>query len=184
MSFERLVGFRYLQFDESLEFAGVSSTNATIRSALNSSVQNSLFGFQVGRRAEWQVGNRAAFTLGGKLGLFNNRAQTNIVSANQQADLTFSRPVISSGTNTNAEFEFGDRKDDLSLLGEFELGMVYQIRQRMRLRFGYRVLGVSDIADPEQNIPANFTNTTELQSANTDGDLVLRGGYIGAEISF
>ena len=102
---ERFKGFRYLQFDESLEFAGVSSTNTFIRSALNSSVQNSLFGFQTGARAEWQLFNRASFTLGGKLGLFNNRAQTNIVSANQQADLSFSRPVISSGPNTNAEFE-------------------------------------------------------------------------------
>lgn len=184
LAFERLYGFRFLQFDESLEYAGVSSTNTVIRSALNSSVQNSLFGFQTGGRAEWQLLNRASFTIGGKLGLFNNRARTNIVATNQQANLTFSRPVINSGTNAGADFEFGDRKDDLSLLGEFDLGLVYQMSQRSRLRLGYRVLGVSEIADAEGNIPANFTDTTELQSANTDGDLVLRGGYVGVEIAF
>lgn len=181
---ERLYGFRYLQFDESLEYAGVSSTNAVIRSALNSSVQNSLFGIQMGRRAEWQVCNRASLTLGGKLGLFNNHARTNIVAADQQANLTFSRPLISSGPNAGAGFEFGDSKDDLSLLGEFEVGLAYQMTQRSRFRIGYRVLGVSDIADAEQNIPNNFTNVTELQSSDTDGDLVLRGGYVGLEVGF
>ena len=179
---ERFYGFRYVQFDESLEYAGVSATNPIIRSALNSSVENSLFGFQTGGRAEWCLCNRASLTLGGKLGLFNNRARTNIVATNQLADQSFRRPVISSGANE--EFEFGDTKDDLSLLGEFDVGLAYQLTQRSRFRIGYRVLGVSDIADSEKNIPVDFTNTTELRSANTDGDLVLRGGYVGVEFGF
>ena len=184
LAVEWLNGFRYMQFNESLEYAGVSSTNPIIRSALNSSVENSLFGFQTGGRGEWHVFDRVSFAFGGKLGLFNNFAQTNIVATNQNADLTFARPVISSGPNAGAEFEFGDNKNDLSLMGELNLGLVYQWTMRTRFNIGYRVLGVSDIADSEKNIPADFTNTTVLGSSNTDGDLVFRGGYVGIEFAF
>ena len=184
LTLERLRGFRYLAFDESLEYAAVSSTNTVIRSALNSTVQSSLFGYQTGGRGEWQLSDRTSFLFGGKLGLFGNRARSSIVATNQQANLTFSRPTIASGQNTGAEFEFRDTKHDLSLLGELDLGLAYQLSQRSRFRIGYRVLGVSDIADAEQNIPADFTDTTELQSVDTDGDLVLRGGYVGLEFAF
>lgn len=184
LTMERQYGLRFMQFDESLEYAGVSSTNAVIRSALNSSVQNSLFGIQTGCRAEWQAFNRTSLTIGGKLGLFNNHARTRIVANNQAANLDFSTPAISSGPNSGAAFDFTDRKNDLSLMGEFDLGLAYQLTRRSRLRAGYRVMGVSDIADAEKNIPADFTNATELQSANTDGDLVLRGGYVGLEFGF
>ncbi len=185
MTVEWLSGFRYLQFDESLEYAGVSATNPVIRSALNSSVQNSLFGAQVGCRSEWHVFKRASLSFGGKLGLFNNRAQTSIVATNQLTDLTFRRPVITSGPNANASFEFGDNaKDDLSLLGEFDFGLIYQMTLRSRLRVGYRALGVSNIADAEQNIQADFANASALGFANTNADLILRGAYVGAEFSF
>ena len=184
LAVEWLNGFRYMQFNESLEYAGVSSTNPIIRSALNSSVENSLFGFQTGGRGEWHVFDRVSFAFGGKLGLFNNHARANIVATNQNADLTFARPVISSGPNAGAEFEFGDTKNDLSLMGELNLGLVYQWTMRTRLNIGYRVLGVSDIADAEKNIPADFTNTTVLGSADTDGDLVFRGGYVGIQFAF
>ena len=184
LSVEWLHGFRYMQFDESLEYAGVSSSNSIIRSALNSSVENSLFGFQTGGRGEWHLYKRFSFAFGGKLGLFNNHARTGIVATNQNSDLSFARPLINNGPNAGAEFEFGDTKDDLSLMGELDLGIIYQWKQRSRLRLGYRVLGVSDIADSQRNIPANFTNTTVLGSADTDGDLVFRGGYVGVEIAF
>lgn len=184
LTVERVHGFRYVQFDESLEYAAISSSNSVVRSALNSSVQNSLFGVQTGARAEWQLFSRLSLTVGGKLGLFNNRARTNLVATNQQADLSFSRPAISGGVNAGDDFEFGDSKDDLSLLGEFDLGLTFLLSQRSRFRAGYRVLGVSDIADAEQNIPSDFTNVTALQSSDTDGDLVLEGGYFGLEISF
>ena len=173
-----------MQFNESLEYAGVSSSNPIVRSALNSSVENSLFGYQAGGRGEWRLFNRVSFAFGGKLGLFNNHARTNLVATNQTADLTFSRPVIAEGPNAGAEFDFGDTKDDLSLMGELDLSLIYQWNQRSRFKVGYRVLGVSDIADAESNIPANFTNTTVLGSADTDGDLVFRGGYVGVEIAF
>jgi len=184
LTIERVHGFRYVQFNESLEYAGISASNPVVRSALNSSVENSLFGLQTGARAEWQLFGRLSMTLGGKLGLFNNRAQTNLVATNQQADLSFSRPTISSGANAGNDFEFGDSKNDLSLLGEFDLGLTFLLTQRTRFSAGYRVLGVSDIADAEQNIPTDFTRVTALQSSNTDGDLVLEGGYFGLEISF
>ena len=184
LSVEWLHGFRYMQFNESLEYAGVSSSNSIIRSALNSSVENSLFGFQTGGRGEWHLYKRFSFAFGGKLGLFNNHARTGIVATNQNSDLSFARPLITNGPNAGAEFEFGDTKNDLSLMGELDLGIIYQWRQRSRLRLGYRVLGVSDIADSQRNIPANFTNTTVLGSADTDGDLVFRGGYVGVEIAF
>ena len=184
LTFERLYGLRYVHFEESLEYAGVSSTNPIIRSALNSSVENSLFGVQTGGRAEWQVFNRASVTIGGKFGVFNNRARSNIVATNQEANLNFTRPLINSGPNTGAGFEFGDRKDDLSFLGEFEVGLAYQLSRRSRFRIGYRVLGATDISDAERNIPADFTNVSVLQSTNTDADLVLRGGYVGVEFGF
>ena len=184
MTFERLYGFRYMQFNESLEYAGVSASNPIIRSALNSSVENSMFGFQTGGRGEWQLYNRISFAFAGKLGVFNNRARTGIVATNQDSSLAFSRPLITDGPNAGAEFEFGDTRDDLTVMGELDLGLIYQMSRRSRLRVGYRLLGVSDIADAARNIPANFNDTSVLSSANTDGDLVFKGGYAGVEIAF
>jgi hypothetical protein len=184
MMVEWLTGFRYLQFNESLEYAAVAPTNPIIRSALNSSVENSLFGAQFGGRAEWGLFKRLSFSMGGKLGLFNNHAQTNIVATNQLADLSFRRPVVSSGPAAGREFEYGDAKDDLSFVGEFDLGLIYQMTRRSRLRMGYRGLGVTNVVTAESNIPRDFTNPDVLQSANTTADLILRGAYVGAEIGF
>lgn len=184
MTVEWLGGFRYMQFDESLEYAAVAPGNAVIRSALNSSVENSLLGAQIGCRSEWHMFKRTSLSFGGKLGLFNNRAQNRIVATNQAPDLSFSRPVVTGAPIANTAFEFGDTKDDLSLMGEFDLGVIYQLTLRSRLRLGYRALGVSNIADAEQNIQGDFSDINSLGFTNTNSDLVLRGGYVGAEIAF
>ena len=182
-NFELLAGFRYFQFDESLSYisnnpaiTAVSPTQTTYRS----SVENDLVGFQLGARNQIQLTNRFQAFAGVSSGIFNNRINTN----QQFFDQTGSVPTLASGTSAGREFNYSDRKDDVAILGELDLGVTYMINRKMRARFGYRTFGVAGVALAGDQIPHDFTDTDSIQRANSNGSLLLHGGYVGLESCF
>lgn len=182
---EWLSGFRFFRFDEGLDYVAISATDPVARSAFNSSVTNNLFGLQIGNRIELQSFNRMSFSVGSKVGLFNNRAETGLIATNQDQTGFFSRPNINTGAATGTSFDLGDeKKDGLAVLGELDLGAIWQFHRRARARIGYRIIGVNGVANADQNIPTDFSDPTALGFANDDGDLVIGGGYAGLEWRF
>ena len=182
-NFELLAGFRYFQFDESLSYisnnpaiTAVSPTQTTYQS----SVENDLVGFQLGARNQVRLTKRMSLFAGVSSGIFNNRIRTNQRFFDQNGSV----PVLASGTSAGREFDYSDRKDDVAILGELDLGATYMVSQRLRARFGYRTLGVAGVALAADQIPYDFTDTDRIQRANSNGSLLLQGGYAGLEACF
>ncbi len=182
-NFELLGGFRWFQFDETLSYisnnpalTAVSPTQTTYQSF----VSNDLLGFQLGCRNEICLSGRWRAFGGISTGIFNNRVN----SRQRFFDQSGSVPVLTSGVSAGREFDYSDQQDQVALLGELDLGLTYNVSQRLRARFGYRTFGVAGIALAADQIPYNFTNTNRIQTANTNGSLLLHGGYLGLEACF
>ncbi len=180
-TYELYGGFRFFKFDEDLRYVSNSSAPgypATMEYA--SETENTLTGFQFGGRSEVCVGKRFKLFKGGNVGIFNNR----IHMCQRIFDETNYNPVVGSGADAGTPYDLSDTKNDVAFIGQIDFGMIYQFSNSSRLRGGYRAMGVSGVALAGDQIPYNFTDLSAIQSANSNGNLMLHGFYYGAEFCF
>ena len=182
--YELLGGFRYFDFEESLQYqAFIDNTAFPLVPEFfshNISARNRLLGLQIGARNELCLGSKLRLFSGVKGGLFNNFVQTrqNITDANGEL------AVVSGGPADGRNFDYRDDKNDLAFLGELDFGVLYQLSCRSRIRLGYRVLGVSGVALAADQITNRVNDPDTLLNANSNGSLLLGGGYYGLEFCF
>jgi hypothetical protein len=182
---ESIVGFRYFDFDESLQYASGSDSGTGPRSvSFNSAVENSLFGLQVGGRSEFNLFRKINGSVGLKVGGFYTRARSNRSITGRFADGRAFDPSIQNGTTSVNGFDFSSGENDISFLAELDLGLIYQLSQSSRLRFGYRRIGISGLAFASNNIPDDLANTAQLNETNDSQALRLRGIYFSYELAF
>jgi hypothetical protein len=182
-SFELLGGFRWFQFDETLSYISnnpLLTAASPTQTTYQSFVENDLVGFQLGARNEICLNGRWRAFAGISTGIFNNR----INSRQRFFDQNGSVPTLLSGASAGRDFDYSDQKDQVAILGEMDLGLTYQVNQRLRARFGYRTFGVAGVALAADQIPYDFTDTDRIQRANSNGSLLLHGGYFGLEACF
>ncbi len=180
-NWEWLAGFRYLSFDESLRYATFTqNANYPPNFFYDNCAHNDLFGFQVGARSERCLKNRFGYQFGTKIGIYGNHIEAcqSIHDGNQ----AFAE--ISSGPYAARDYAFESSKDDVSMMGELNLGLTYQLKCNWRAIAGYRVLGVSGIALAPDQIPINFTDAQDIARIKSNGSLILHGSYFGVERSF
>ena len=180
-SHEFLAGFRYFQFDEDLRFDSfLDQPDFPSQLTYDIGTQNTLLGFQLGSRTERCITRRLSLTTGTKVGLFNNRTRVNQRIFDNAGNFS----VIGSGPDTGTNYDFRDERNNLAVLGELDLGLIYQITCRSRVNFGYRAIGVSGVALADDQIPNNFKNLREISEVDDSGSLILQGGYAGVEFSY
>ena len=75
-------------------------------------------------------------------------------------------------------------KDDVSILGEIDLGATYQIRERWRAFFGYRAAAIAGVGLSTNQFPTDFSNLSEAGVIQSNGSLILHGGYGGIELLY
>ncbi len=183
-AFELVGGIRWFQFDERLAYTTAGDTAtfplATESFTYQSQVSNDLVGFQLGARNELCLTNRLRGFFGVTAGIFNNHIQTrqNFFDANGVG------ASLTDGPSTGREYDYSDSKNDVAILGELDAGVTYQISQRARARFGYRTFGVAGVALAADQIPVDFRRTDRVQNAESNGSLLLHGGYAGMEFCF
>lgn len=182
---ETIFGFRYFDFDESLQYASSSDSGTGPRTvSFNSSVENSLFGLQTGGRSEFNLFRRINGSVGLKLGAFYTRARSNRSINGRFADGSDFDPSIQNGTSGVNGFDFSSGENDVSFLAELDLGLIYQLNQSSRLRFGYRRIGISGLAFASNNIPDDLADIAQLNETNDSQALRLRGIYFSYELAF
>ena len=190
-NFELFGGFRWFQFDETLSYIsnGQSVAGANpqqqvaqipTQNTYRSFVENDLVGFQLGCRNEVCLGKRLAAFGGISTGIFNNRVNTFQSFFNQDQQLA----RLTSGNFAGQDFAFGDQQDQVAFLSELNVGLTYQLSHSLRARFGYRALGVAGVALAADQIPTNFSDPSRIQTARTNGSLLLHGGFLGLEACF
>lgn len=182
--YELLGGFRWFQFDESLQYtASIDNGQFPLVPSdffYNLRTQNTLLGFQLGARNEYCLGSKLRFFSGVKGGIFNNNIRTN----QNITDLDGEIAQVNSGAAAGRPFSYDNEKNDLAFLGELDLGFLYHFSSRTRLRVGYRALGVSGVALAADQLPFQYNDPNELLQANSNGSLILGGGYYGLEFCF
>ncbi|MEL7498929.1 MAG: BBP7 family outer membrane beta-barrel protein [Planctomycetota bacterium] len=179
-NFELLGGFRLFQFDESFRYVSNANAPYPLTSDYQLQAENLLVGLQVGGRNEVCLTNRLRFAGGATVGLFNNRIETR----QRIIDETGYSPLLAGGPSAGRPFDYSDQKDDVAVMGELDLGLIYQVSSRMRARIGYRAFGVSGVALAVDQIPYDFNDSYLLQSANSNGSLIMQGVYFGSEYCF
>jgi len=172
-NFEMLGGFRWFQFNENFGYSALYAAANPNQVDYEIANQNTLLGFQVGGRNELCVSNRLSLVTASKVGLF-----TNFISSDQSIRDSNGGFAYRTAGGVD-DFNYMHEKHDLSMLGELDLGMAYRITNRCRATFGYRALGVSGIALAPDQIPRDFGS--DVGQINSNGNLILGGGYAGLE---
>ena len=184
---ETSFGLRYIDFDESLRYRSESdSDSGTIPRSVefDSSVENQLYGLQVGCRSEFCIYNKFSGFLGLKFGTFFVDAEANRSITGEFADGSAFNPSIQNGSTSVSGYDFGGDEDDVSFLGEIDLGVAYQLNNWSRLRFGYRRIGISGLAFASNNIPDDLADVEQLDDVTDSQSLRLRGIYLSYELAF
>ena len=180
-NFELLGGVRLMQFDESFRY--VSNTMApgypqTMDWQLQA--ENFLIGLQLGGRNEICLSERLRLAGGLSVGLFNNHVDM----TQRIVDETGYSPLLASGPSAGRPYDYMGEKDDAAVLGQLDLGLIYQLSCKFRARVGYRAMGVSGVALAVDQIPYSFNDPYFLQRPNTNGSLLMHGFYFGSEFCF
>jgi hypothetical protein len=187
LSTEFLFGVRYFQFGETLLYEAVDLQGGDPMfarpesAAFLSSVENNLFGFQVGARSDYQLRDRLMLHVGGKIGAFNNTINTRQRVDYRMDNGSVINPYIEG---SGRRFDVGAEEDVKSILGEVDIALSYQLSNAARVRAGYRALGITDIAFASDQIQDDFTDTAGLLNPNTNNDFVLQGAYVGLEFAY
>jgi len=188
-SHEYLVGFRYLRFDESFNynaqvFRPGTTASGLLRTDYLNEVTNTLFGVQIGGRTEIGFLKRFSLIAGTKAGIFNNNFTNNQnVSFSPRGGDTFSA-VILDGGNRGQAFDTEGEDSEITMVGELDLGVTYQMTNNSRLRVGYRALFVPNVALAVPQMETLFSDLNAVQTPTANDDLFLQGGYFGAEFAF
>lgn len=180
VNFEMLAGFRYFKFDEYMRYFAFNSAPYPSALSYDISTQNELVGFQLGGRTNYQLKRCWSFNLGTKVGIYNNR----ISHMQRIIDDMGAYGVINSGPYAATDYNFTSSKEDVSFIGEIDMGMSYQFSQCARLNFGYRAIAITGLALVPNQIPYNWTDQMEINRINSNGSLILHGAYAGLEYCF
>ncbi|MDA1177514.1 MAG: BBP7 family outer membrane beta-barrel protein [Planctomycetota bacterium] len=180
--FQLLAGARYLNVSESLQYSSdyyntTFGDDPASELDYNVDVDNHLVGFQLGGRYQHMLGCRFMAYAGTKAGIFGNRIShhQDITGGNQIAYLT------ASGVD---DYVIDSSKNDVSFLGEIDLGLGYQISQCWRITGGYRAIGLSGIALATDQIPPFFSYYDAAAQINSSNSMIIHGAYAGIECNF
>jgi hypothetical protein len=72
-------------------------------------------------------------------------------------------------------------KKDVSFVGEIRLGGDYWFTPNWRISGGYRALGITGVALSTNQIPRDLQGIDDVIDVDTNGSLILHGGYFGTE---
>jgi len=182
--YEMFAGLRWFEFDESLQYQSFIDTNAfpLVPSEFfyNLRARNRLIGLQLGARNEVCLSPKLRLFSGVRGGLFNN----NIRTSQNITDLNGEIAQVNGGSAAGRPFSYTDEKNDVAFLGQLDFGVLYHLSCRTRIRLGYRALGVSGVALAAHQLPFRYTEPEALLRANSNGSLLLGGGYYGIEFCF
>lgn len=175
-NFEVLGGFRWFNFDEGFSY---STTNPGLPTypdlTYNLDIENTLLGLQLGASNEICLTNRLRLANATRVGIFNNHARMRQFIVDENG--------VYAQVNAR-DYDYSDRKNDVAMLGELDLGVIFQLSCKSRLRAGYRAIGVSGVGLAVDQIPYQFDDPYDVQRADTNGSLLLHGAYFGSEFCF
>jgi hypothetical protein len=178
------LGARFFRFEEELAFSSVADpvnmTDPTMshEAFLNDHITNDLVGFQFGFDANYYVCPTWRLFATPKFGIYNNHIEHlfqaylgdgTVATQYEYPGLTY--PVRST-------------TDVVSFLTQIDLGVEWQFAPRWSARVGYRVVAATGIGLADNQIPHYIVDIPEIANIDTNGDLILHGGFVGVAYNF
>ena len=184
-SFRALAGFRYFRFVDDLEFAS-DPNEAVIDGDVDElyytiDTRNNLYGLQVGGLAERRCcrHSRWSLTCGAKVGAFINEASAHSFIGGAAGVAT-----VNNGPNNGQPWDIYAEKTDFAMMAELQAGLAYRICNCWRLRADYRVIGITGVALPTNQIYPDLRGLQDVQFLATNGDLILHGAFVGFDYGY
>ncbi len=140
---------------------------------------NDLLGFQLGGELDFRFAKCWSVFVNGKAGVYGNHATNEQSVYGSEGYAT-----INNGAYTGDDYYINSETYDLAMLAQLDLGVKWQVSSHWAITAGYRVVGVSGVALYADQLPADFSNLDVIRDINTNGSLLLYGGFAGAEFSF
>jgi hypothetical protein len=180
LRFQWLAGARWFRFDEYLQFASVAggsefgSNGGLDEAYLDLDVENNLYGFQIGGRADYRVGHRCRLFGGTKLGLFANEIEFD-------TRLYRGDGAVAVFTSTGNAFDLSADKTDVSFLAQIDFGVGYDITKHLSAIIGYRAVALTGIALADDQVPAFLAAENDWTDIDSSGSMILHGAFVGGE---
>jgi hypothetical protein len=164
-----LVGFRWVQFDQTLSIAEADIVPDPFQSTIESRVENDLYGGQIGfDTLIWNnPGRPLRVNAVGKAGIYAAAARQSM--AYQDSD--------------GFVLQLGDATTRTAFFGEVGMNASLRLTRWLRARAGYTVLWASGIAVPAGQFSANDF-TTGIAGIDTSGSVLLHGFTAGVEVAW
>ena len=173
-------GFRWFQFKDSFEFAaninGMPGYGATDL-YYNVDAENNLFGYQYGSKVTYCLSNRCNLGIGGKFGVYGNRAEMTQRIGTQSA--------LAYEATMPSDVVYRDSSDTvLAGLGEVDLGLGYRLNNAWTVRGGYRMLGAAGVATSTGSLDQDYSAVETSGGVYANDSLLLHGAYVGMDFNW
>ena len=165
-----LAGFRFFQLEDVLT---LSTASATPGSPLdfNVATNNNLYGGQLGAKFDWRFAPRFRFSAVPKFLLAGNSiTNTSTLATAGGTQATFA---------TNAPVNVHSTLGVFSWLGSIDTAVAWDVTDRWSLWMGYRVVGVGNVAQADQQWPADITTAGSLSGITAGSSTIIHGGFAG-----
>lgn len=173
-------GFRWFQVEDSLEYAyNIDGTPGYQAADLyeNVDIENNLYGYQFGGRLTYCLNSRMNLNIGGKFGLYGNRVEMRHRVGTETA--------VAYRNGNPAELIDTESSDTvLATLGELDLGLGYRLNNAWTVRGGYRLLGITGVANAVDSLPRDYSSLAASGQVHADDSYLLHGGYVGLEFNW
>ncbi len=92
--------------------------------------------------------------------------------------------VINNGPNNGQMTRASVNQQSLATAAELMLGVNYRVGCKWRIGADYRVIGLSGVALPTNQIYPDLRGINDVQDLDSNGSLILHGAFIRAERCF
>jgi hypothetical protein len=162
-NFQWILGYRYLQIDESLLLQSIDIQDA-FESDFTTTAFNALHGIQIGAQGQWSLFDLVNFDFWAKFGVYG--------------DIAGQHQIVRDLNNTVVFRDTRGRDTATSLVTDVGVQVVMPLGSSWSLHGGYSAMIINDIALAPDQMDFNI-NASAGTRVNTKSDLVLHGVNVG-----
>lgn len=167
-----LVGFRFFEVSDELSLQNLGNTPPSESLNFDVATNNNLFGAQVGAKCDWRFLPRLRLNIVPKFMIAGNAITNTSAFAQENGSLgTFT----DDGDAARVHSTLGV----FSWLGSVDTGLAWDVTDHWSLCLGYRVVGVGNIAQADDQWPNTVSSSAALSGIAAGSSTIVHGGFAG-----
>lgn len=171
VNFMWLAGFRFFQVNDQLTLTTGSGNPALGAIDLGVATNNNIYGAQVGGKFDWRFLPSVRLNLLPKFMIGGN----DITNTSSLAGADGTQATFPGGQAARAFSELGV----FSWLGSIDTSIAWDVTDRWSVLVGYRVVGVGNIAQADDQWPTVIVSPASLSGIAAGSDTIIHGGFAG-----